>query len=322
LELRHCFAWRGRANEERAAFERWLAAHPSHLAEYRKLEQVWRFSKEALREPKWIDAANRALRGPEPKPWFWRGGFLAGAAACACAIVVALVVAPRWLNQSVEPVGTRYATVAGQLQTVPLTDGSSIVLDTDSEVAVRYSQHVRRVDLLRGQAQFKVHGNHAWPFVVHAQDGTVTAVGTWFQVRISKDATNVTLIEGKLAIATEALEGTSQQASLVSGESLAFDQTGHISAIQPADVQAAEGWPEGRLFVHGWHLSDVVAEINRYNTIKLEIGDPSLQDLRVSGTFRANDIDTVLLLLQRGWSIQAKHIDDTHIVLVRAAKGR
>jgi len=306
------------SDEERSAFERWLASHPSHLAEFRKLERVWGYSREAVREPKWIEAANQALRDPESKSWFQRRGVWAGAVACAGAVVLALVLAPRLVNRGVEPMGTRYATVAGQLQTVPLSDGSSIVLDTDSVVVVRYSKQERSVELLHGQAQFKVHGDHAWPFVVHAQGGTVTAVGTWFQVRVGQDATDVTLIEGKLAIATKAPDGMSQQASLVSGERLAFDEAGHISAVQPADVHAAEEWPEGRLLVHDLRLADLVTEINRYNTTQLEIGDPSLQDLRVSGSFRASDIDTVLLLLQRGWSIQAKRLGDGRITLVRA----
>ncbi|GLQ93093.1 FecR family protein [Dyella acidisoli] len=304
-------------NDERAAFERWLAADPSHLAEYRRLEQAWRVSSEALREPKWVEAANRALLRPKPRPWFQRGGFWAGAAACACALLVVLVWTPRWLTRSTEPAGTTYATHAGQLQTLSLSDGSSIVLDTNSAVVVRYDEQARRVDLLRGQAQFKVHGNHAWPFVVHVQNGTVTAVGTWFQVRIDADATNVTLIEGKLAIATATPGNAPQQASLQSGESLAFDLAGHISAVEPADVQTAESWPEGRLVVHDWRLSDLVTEINRYSTTQLEIGDPSLQDLRVSGTFRDNDVDAVLLLLQRGWPIQAEHVSDRRIVLLR-----
>lgn len=305
------------SDEERAAFERWLGSHPSHRAEFRKLERAWGYSKAAVREPRWVQAANQALRAPQSRPWFQRGGLWAGAAACACAAVIALLLGPRVLTPAAESAGTRYATGAGQVRAVPLSDGSSLVLDTDSEVVVRYGKQERSVELLHGRAQFKVHGDHAWPFVVHALGGTVTAVGTWFQVRLDTQLTDVTLIEGKLAIATTAPGGESQQASLVGGQGLAFDRMGHISAIHPADVEAAQAWPEGRLLVHDCRLADLVAQLNRYNTTKLEIGDPSLQDLRVSGSFRASDVDTVLLLLQRGWPIQAKYASEGRIVLVR-----
>jgi len=48
--------------------------------------------------------------------------------------------------------------------------------------------------------------------------------------------------------------------SLHSGKQLWFDRSGHISPVQPADLQAAEGWTEGKLFVHDWKLPDLLAE--------------------------------------------------------------
>ncbi|HKT28109.1 FecR family protein, partial [Dyella sp.] len=189
--------------------------------------------------------------------------------------------------------------------------------DTDSEVSVSYSPDTRRVDLRHGQAQFSVQGNHAWPFVVHAGSGTVTAVGTQFQVRLDGDSTDVALLKGKLAIATQTPDGMTQSASLIGGEGLAFDASGHITPVHPLDLQQAQGWTEGKLFVHDWRLPRLLLEMNRYSNTKLSIGDPSLQNIHVSGIFRTSDQQTFLQLLQQGWAIRAKRVSDTQVVLLR-----
>jgi transmembrane sensor len=301
--------------EERAAFERWRNADPVHAAAYRDVEWLWKRGAEAVKDPAVVAAAWRALR-QEPQPPA-RRRWLLPAMAAGLALLVAVIALPRWLSAPAEVAAVTYTTAAGQQRTVSLEDGSSILLDTDSRISVSYSSSVRRVDLLQGQAQFSVHGNHAWPFVVHAGSGTVTAVGTQFQVRLDGGSTDVALLHGKLAIATLMPDGTAQNASLIGGEGLAFDASGHITPIHPLDLQQAQGWTEGKLFVHDWRLPRLLLEMNRYSSTKLSIGDPSLQNIHVSGVFRTNDQQTFLQLLQQGWAIRAKRVSDTQVVLLR-----
>lgn len=300
---------------QRAAFERWLAEDPAHAAAYRELEQLWKQSAEAVKDPVLAAAARQAMQR-EPEQRTSRRWMFPALAAGFAAVAIAVLV-PRWLSTPADPVGVTYATATGQQQTIKLTDGSSILLDTDSQVVVRYSERTRRVDLLRGQAQFSVQGNHAWPFVVHAGAGTVTAVGTQFQVRLEDQITDVALIKGKLAIVADALDGTVQDASLVGGQSLAYDDDGHITPVRPIDSEQTQGWTQGKLFVHDWRLPELLSEMNRYSDTKLQVADPSLQDIHISGVFRTNDQHTLLLSLQQGWPIHAKRVSATQIELLR-----
>lgn len=299
----------------RAEFERWRAADPRHAAAYRELQWLWQRSEAAVQDPAVIAAARRALR-PEPERHAARR-WLFPAMALGMAALVAVAVLPHWLSAPADPVGVDYTTMTGQQRTVQLADGSSILLDTDSEVTVRYSARTRRVDLLQGRAQFSVHGNHAWPFVVHAGHGTVTAVGTQFQVRLDEHSTDVALLKGQLAIAAQAQDGSSQEASLIGGQGLRFDQDGHISPVHALDLVQAQGWTQGKLIVHDWRLPQLLAEMNRYSETKLEIGDPALQDIRISGVFRTNDPQTFLQVLRQGWDIRTRRISDTQLVLLR-----
>ncbi|MBM7129897.1 FecR family protein [Dyella mobilis] len=300
---------------ERSAFEHWRTADPANAAAYREIELLWKQSEDAVKDPAVMAAAARALR-PEPAERF-RRHWLFPAFAAGFALLVAAVVLPRWLATPAASEGVAYATTTGQAQTVTLSDGSSILLDTDTQLTVRYDAHVRRVDLMHGQAQFSVHGNHAWPFVVHAGSGTVTAVGTRFQVRLDEHATEVALLQGKLAIAAASPDGARQEAALVAGQGLAYDDGGHITPVHPVDVPQAQAWTQGKLFVHDWRLADLLAEMNRYSNTKLQIGDASLQDIRVSGVFNTHDQQTMLMMLQQGWPIHTKRISATQIELLR-----
>lgn len=296
--------------EQRAAFERWRAASADNEAAYRQAELLWSLGAEAIADDTFLQfAAHRATRAPRRRrPW-------ALPALAAAALVAAAILVPRWLPQR-ERVGSEYTTAVGQRRTVTLPDGSSMVLDTNSDVRVSYDGTERHIDLLHGRAQFHVQGNKHWPFVVHAQDGTVTAVGTRFQVRLDPDKVHVALLEGKLAIATQH-DGDSRHASLLAGQQLEFDRSGEIGPVRPVDLQVAEGWTDGKLFVDNWRLVDLVAEMNRYSRTQLELGDPSLADLRISGVFRTDDQKTLLLVLQQGWSIRAAQTAPGRLMLSR-----
>lgn len=303
--------------DDRLAFERWRAASPAHAAAYREVARLWTLGGEAAAgDPAIMAAARRAL---QPKGAGARVRWLAPVFAAAAMLVLALLVVPQGRDRRVPSPspGTTYATAIGQQRTVTLQDGSTIMLDTDSAVVVRYGPAVRRIDLLRGRAQFHdVHTARRWPFVVHAQGGTVTALGTEFQVQLDGNEADVTLLEGRLAIATDA-DGHPRHALLVARQRLEFDCSGAIGPIEPADMMAAKGWTAGKLFVHDWRLPDLLAAMNRYSTTQVSIGDAALRDLRISGVFRAGDQKTLLLVLRQGWSIRARQVSADHIVLSR-----
>jgi transmembrane sensor len=307
---------------ERTEFERWRDADPAHAAAWDALERLWRQSADAARHPALAAAAWRALHDAPATPWFhrWRSPRVwLPAATAALAALLVLALLPRW-RAAREPAaaGTTYSTALGQQRSIRLPDGTTITLDTQSSLAVRYDERERRVDLLRGRAQFAVRANPRRPFVVHVQNGTVTDIGTVFQVRTGDDCTGVTLIEGQLDIAASAPDRATRHVSLESGRRLWFDRTGRISPAQPADLQAAEGWTKGKLFVHDWRLPELLDEMNRYNRLQIRIGDPALEAIRVSGAFNTHDPQTMLQLLQQGWPIRIRHDADDQVVLLAA----
>lgn len=83
---------------------------------------------------------------------------------------------------------------------VELEDHSRIVLDAQTRVRVRFSDHARLVELIDGQAQFVVAKDPSRPFKVQAGDHTIIAVGTMFTVEYIEERMDVAMLEGKVAV--------------------------------------------------------------------------------------------------------------------------
>jgi transmembrane sensor len=310
----------GRTAAESAAFQRWHDADPAHAAAWREVNALWRHSAEAVRSPALAAAAWRALHEPPPAPWYRRPRILLpAAAALATAAVAVLVALPRW-RVAPPPDAVAYQTTTGQPRNIRLADGTLVTLDAQSSLQVRYGEHFRQVDLLRGRAQFAVRHDPQRPFEVRAGNGTITDVGTVFQVRTDDECTGVILLKGAVNISVATPGHAVGHVSLLHDDrQVWFSRDGSISPPQPADTQAAKGWLRGKLIVHDWRLPELLSEMNRYNRMQVTIGDPSLDDLRVSGVFDANDPQTMLQMLQQGWPVQARRTDDARVLLVPLA---
>ena len=155
---------------------------------------------------------------------------------------------------------------------------------------MRYTARFRHVDLLRGEALFEVAKNRARPFDVEAGSTIVRAVGTAFSVRLHDEGrseqVDVVVSEGRIAI------NPPSKATYPAG-TVATVQNGRVVAttVDSDDITSRLAWTTGRLMFQGERLSDVVAEINRYNQRKLLVADPGIAELHIGGTFQATDPD-------------------------------
>jgi ferric-dicitrate binding protein FerR (iron transport regulator) len=183
-----------------------------------------------------------------------------------------------------------YTTRVGEFHRVSLNDGSSVSINTDSEVRVRYTNSLRRVELVRGEALFRVAKNTERPFDVTVGRTTVRAVGTAFSVRLhdenSENQVDVVVAEGRIAI------NPPSRQTYPAG-TVATVRNGRVSAttLHLPDITSRLAWTEGRLVFQGEKLSEVVEVINRYNLRQFEIADPDIASLRIGGTFVATDPD-------------------------------
>lgn len=327
--------WHNRMDEEggsplaRAEFDAWLAADPRHLAAFRSMDQLWERMGEARVDPRILQCRQEAL-GATTRP---RNRKFAVAAALVAMVAGATFFATHELTEfsSGEPDlvsgqhrdGGTFRTAVGERSNITLSDGSSVVLNTNSRIDVRFTNERRSVRLLSGQGWFQVAKNPNRPFVVEAGGQRVTALGTAFDIRLGgKDSVQITLAEGRVSVEpmqsplARLIKTRPRVALLAPGESLST--SGEAPANKrKADVAKIGSWRQGQIVFDNDTLETAVAEINRYSATKIVLADPGLQQLRVSGVFKAGHSQSFIETVTGHFHIQvAEHTDD-RIVLTK-----
>jgi transmembrane sensor len=190
-------------------------------------------------------------------------------------------------------------------------------LNTDTALRVSLRRDVRRVTLLRGEAFFEAAHDAARPFIVTADHAEVRAIGTKFDVRRDPQAVRVTLLEGRVQVASETAP---HPAILTPNQQLTVTRRG-VSAPRAADPAEAAGWTTGRLTFHGVPLADAVAEANRYTRrrIVLDVG-PEVARRPVSGVFDAGDTAALAAAVSQLFDLQPRAGPDGMIHLAAPAE--
>jgi len=186
----------------------------------------------------------------------------------------------------------RFATGKGETKVVALKDGSVVTLNTASEIQVNYSDTLRGVELLQGEALFDVAKNRARPFVVTAGDTNVRAVGTSFAVRRLEEAPVQILVrEGVVEVFKPASGKMPVRVSANSMAEAAQDQDRAIAAraVPPAQLQRQIAWQTGQIAFEGETLAQAAAEFARYSDTKIIIDDPALAREEITGLFKTTD---------------------------------
>lgn len=311
------------APEDWNAAYAWVAKDPAHGFAFAKAEASWELA-ERLNElpashqdhpappagPRGDDLAPDEGIVAAPSPLIGRRSLLAGLATAAAAVGVASTVALRLLGTV-----DHYRTALGETRTVKLADGSRIHLNTNSSVEVALRDDIRSITLLKGEAQFDVAHDKKRPFIVNADGTLVRAVGTMFNVRLRADVTELTVIEGIVAVRN----GDSAVRRIESGRSAAV-RSGSIAVthLEPAKIRQRIAWQEGMVEFEGDTLAQAVEEFNRYRPNPLVIGDPAIASLRVGGAFRLDRSQDFVDALESGFGVRAVQGSDNSIILVSA----
>ena len=299
----------------RVQFTHWLRQSPQHVEEYLRVCGTDRMLRDRDAAPTHstgevlaaLDGATNVVPlsgGRAPIPVRNRARRALRAAAAMAAVVATVTVLVPWLRSAPRAQTQTYATAAGEQRTWMLTDGSRIVLDTDSRLVVAFGARERRVDVMRGRAFFQVAKDPARHFRVTAGGPSIVALGTRFDVERRGPSTLVRLAEGRVALyahyddsAGDQGSGSPADAELHPGEQAALAPTG-IERPTPVSPAQIEAWPKGQLMFDQKPIAEVAMEANRYLPIPVFIDDPGFGARRISGSLAIGDTDSFLAFLR------------------------
>ena len=281
------------SDADQQALEAWIAEDMAHRVAWLRLESAWRRADRM--------AALRGTDLDETLP-LWRRPFARVAAGVAAAVVLGAGVVGFNLAQP----GRAYATDVGGHAPAPLPDGTRVELNTDTKLRADIGKDHRQVWLDRGEAYFEVAHDPSRPFIVHAGQRRVTVLGTKFLVRRIGQGVEVAVVEGKVRV-DPVRQQRARPAVLTGGDlAMARDEATLVAVRSPEKVENELSWREGMLVFDRSTLADAVAEFNRYNRKKLVVEGDATADVRIGGSFEADNIDAFGRLLEQAFGLSVE----------------
>lgn len=266
-------------DEDRARFDEWLAQSLSHRVAY------WRLKAGFERSGR-LTALQRETRFGKSSP-VERARFRPFLPLAAAGVVAAVVAGIVGLQVTPRVEGKVYETQVGGRQTIVLTDGSKIDLNTGTVVRV----NGRSAALIRGEAFFEITHDARHPFVVTAAGHRIVDLGTKFAVRTEPNGMKVSLVQGSAQIEDPA--APSVRPTVLKPGDIAVATSSKVFVVRNTqqDLTNQLGWRRGVLVFHQTTLASAAAEFNRYNRKKLVIADARAATLVIGATFPTDDIE-------------------------------
>ncbi|WP_250463255.1 FecR family protein [Microbulbifer litoralis] len=296
-EIEKIYDWTVHGGAERAGtgtrerYENWLREKPARIRKAREVENIWNHPdfEKAVR----LVGSNTSIEAAPVQP---QTGQLRWSLAAAATVLVALSIT--FIQQPLQPsdndTNRVYATESQQTSRTALADGSTLDLSARSRVSVNFSGRERRIRLYDGEARFTVARDKQRPFVVESRHASMKALGTVFNVDQRDGITELTVLEGTVAV--HPLEQPGRELQITAGERLRVSSNA-LGTVQKFNLAAYRSWLEGLVQVEDMRLEELLAEFNRYSAKPLVAGDHQTRNLRVSGTFDLNRIKTNLQIL-------------------------
>lgn len=294
----------GRSEETEAAFRRWRDSDPRNAEAFARISRIWTDAPDTpLPDGGTSDStATSVMRYA-----------LAASLAAAAVLAAVLLLAARWPAASAPdaPPGQSWATAVGEIRQVELADGSRLVLDSASRVDVRLTGAERRLILREGRARFAVARDRR-PFVVHAGSSEVVATGTTFDVSVIGGRTAVLLLEGSVEVRGRPRAPHARQ-RLEPGQKLVLEGS---RPVRGPVVSGETAWTSGMLEFDDTPLAEASALANRYGGRRLALADARMGALRVSGAYRAGDMDGLAHGLAAAFDLRVETTPDGDLLLV------
>ena len=281
------FSRRGNLDAQ-AEFAAWLAADALHAQAYAQLKDTHRNARKipAQVAARW---AVPPAAAPSPRRPLLRSLRVLPYAAAAMLLLSVGAGGYQWWQQ--QPTFSQaYATMRGQRLAVALPDGSSMQLDTATQLHVTLYRQRREVRLAHGEALFQVQAKQGQPFNVLSGPLTVTVVGTQFSVR------NTVAHDGQLRVAVQhghvRVAGARQDlVDLRAGQGVSSDAGGRLSEVASLAPGSVASWRNGRVTFDNVPLGAALAEFERYGDTGLAVRDPAVARLRIGGSFSLTQLD-------------------------------
>ena len=218
-------------------------------------------------------------------------------------------------------------TAFNEITTITLPDHSVVTLNGNS--TLRYSddwdtKSVREV-WLDGEAYFNVkHINKdtlkiapSHRFVVHSNNVDIEVLGTSFNVRNTKDQTNITLITGKVKVEpVDKSVNTAESLIMLPGDYVEFNSKKLIVKKKVEKPHQSTTWIRQEFAFNNPYIKDIVQKLKDDHGYTVEIKDPELLEMKIEGEISVSSVQELLSTVSATLDLQIDQ-NDKHIIISR-----
>lgn len=288
----------GRTTEQE--LDAWRDADPRRAAAFAEVASAW--------------SRLDALRSDEarPAPRINRRAWLTGGGAA----LAASLAASAYLGRDVL-LRDRVRTGIGERRTLALPDGSSVELNTDTEISWRFDRQRRRLWLARGEAALTIAKDTLRPFELVTAQGMARLAAGQFNARLRPAGLDLVVLAGRAVIETASATAAAGVAGPDDARQVLEVSERKIQVVDApeAQVQNVQAWRRGEIVFEGQSLALAVEEYNRYLTRKLVIGDTRAANLKLGGRFLTGDPDSFLQALRTTFGLRIVEDGPSRILL-------
>ncbi|WP_104381145.1 FecR family protein [Sphingobacterium sp. HMA12] len=158
-----------------------------------------------------------------------------------------------------------------------LSDGTRVWVNSESELTynANFEKNQRKVRL-KGEAYFEVAKDTKRPFVVEANDLSIQAIGTAFDINSYKPNAKVLLTEGRLKV-----NGQKKEIFIDAGNGVKMINS-QLVAFPIPDMEEATAWRDGYFYFENKSMQQILDELSRWYGIKID-SNVSLDKRRYKG---------------------------------------
>jgi transmembrane sensor len=290
------FRWRGR-------FESWRQACPSHARAYDRQLAIWTAAP----------GLTTSASAPVPR----RAPVIAYALAASIVVLAFGMAGVRsWFWGERSPV---LITAEPDTQrSLRLEDGSRVLLAGGSRLEVALGKDRRQITLTRGRVRLELRPEKR-PAIVRAGPALVRATAASFDLRLDGGDAQVILLGGKIQLAR--YDAGPEAAALALEPGQLIELGDGSAASLPRRATATElAWPSGMISFDDAPLAEVIARANGLSLTRIELGDPSIGTLRVTGAYRMGDNDGMAQTLASSFGLTVVRLPDGGLRLVRRSR--
>lgn len=228
-------------------------------------------------------------------------------------IVLILLIAVYLLQFNNEPVPSiSVSTNSGEKKAITLSDGSSVMLNSSSDIDYPKEFSNTREVQLNGEAFFSVNKSKA-AFNVRTKNALVTVLGTKFLIKTNDTKTDVIVKEGKVSF--KELNSNRSGVIVASGQRSFVVKNLPPSEPENINTNLALSWMKSVVMFNQTPFCDIKSELESTYGIILLVQKAEINKLTLTGSFEVNTpIDSVLEMICLALDLKYERQHDKYII--------